>query len=318
MKKIKIIAITSTCVLLFAFIVFCVFNFIQKTEWANFFGVLIGLLASISFGVWVSYIFQKTNDRIQEDKDNKLIDMIRKREFFNLRFEFSKLIRQFNSRESQLLYKIKVNNLKKSFSKDDIDLENLTTNYFVFMKIYDNIEAYFSDAKDQNFVKINIDCLLFRDELLKKHLNDENVYSSDIESSIDFRVSETYDLFSSFNTCCMELFKKMKQLNLDYQLRIFTDEEIAAIGDFSCKIGPGTFTNFYPPYEILEFFPKFLRIQKFLKADFIPAYQKESFWQGIVNDSKIRKEQEIAIKEWLKRNENIASEILSTWQKEEK
>ena len=225
MKKIKIIAITSTCVLLFAFIVFCLFNFKQETEWANFFGVVIGLLASVSFGVWVSYIFQKTNDRTQEDKDKMLTEMIRRREFFNLRLEFSKLIRQFNSRESQLLYKIKVNNLKKSFSKDDIDLENLTTNYFVFMKIYDNIETYFSDIEDQKFVKINIDCLLFRDELLKKHLENENVCSPDIESSIYFRVSETYDLFSSFNTCCMELFKKMQQLNLDYKLKIFTDEE---------------------------------------------------------------------------------------------
>ena len=91
-----------------------------------------------------------------------------------------------------------------------------------------------------------------------------------------------------------------------------------AIGDFSCKIGPGTFTNFYPPYEILELFPKFLRIQKFLKADFIPAYHKESFWQSIVDENKIQKEQEITIKEWLKRNENIAAEILTTWQKDEK
>lgn len=87
----------------------------------------------------------------------------------------------------------------------------------------------------------------------------------------------------------------MQQLNLDYKLKIFTDEEIDAIGAFSYEIGPGYFINFYPPYEILALFPKFLRIQKFLKADFIPAYQKESFWQGIINADKIQEKQESTI-----------------------
>ena len=124
------------------------------------------------------------------------------------------------------------------------------------------------------------------------------------------------DTFSTFNICCMELFKKMQQLNLDYKLKIFTDEEIDAIGAFSYKIGPGYFINFYPPHEILALFPKFLRIQKFLKADFIPAYQKESFWQGIINANKIQEEQESTIKEWLRKNGDMANEILLTWQKD--
>ena len=157
MKKIKLIAIIVTTVLFLAFFAFCVFNFIQKTEWASFFSAVLGILASAAFGVWVSYIFQKMNDKIQQDKDNALIEMIREREFVDLRIKLSMLIRQFNLREDQLLNKIKADNLKKSFSKYDIDLENLTTNYFVFMKIYDNIETYFPNIKDRNFVKTNID-----------------------------------------------------------------------------------------------------------------------------------------------------------------
>ena len=316
MKKIKLIAIIVTTVLFLAFFAFCVFNFIQKTEWASFFSAVLGILASAAFGVWVSYIFQKMNDKIQQDKDNALIEMIREREFVDLRIKLSMLIRQFNLREDQLLNKIKADNLKKSFSKYDIDLENLTTNYFVFMKIYDNIETYFPNIKDRNFVKTNIDCLLFRDELRKKYSKSKNTCCCEIETSIDFRVSETYDTFSTFNICCMELFKKMQQLNLDYKLKIFTDEEIDAIGAFSYEIGPGYFINFYPPYEILALFPKFLRIQKFLKADFIPAYQKESFWQGIINANKIQDEQESTIKEWLRKNGDMANEILLTWQKD--
>lgn len=52
------------------------------------------------------------NDKIQQDKDNALIEMIREREFVDLRIKLSMLIRQFNLREDQLLNKIKADNLK--------------------------------------------------------------------------------------------------------------------------------------------------------------------------------------------------------------
>ena len=66
----------------------------------------------------------------------------------------------------------------------------------------------------------------------------------------------------------------------------------------------------------MTLFPKFLKIQEFLKADFIPAYQKESFWQGIKNSDKIQEKQESTIKEWLRKNGDMANEILLTWQKD--
>ena len=46
----------------------------------------------------------------------------------------------------------------------------------------------------------------------------------------------------------------MPQLNLDYKLQIFTPNEIAAIKVFSNEIDIGYFTNFNPPYEIIQLF----------------------------------------------------------------
>ena len=260
----------------------------------------MGVISTIAFGVWVSYIFQRMNDISTKKKNDELIETIREREFLKLRFYLSSLVRNFYMREDQLVLKFKNKDLKCSFTQNDIDVENLTVNYFVFMSIYNDIDKFIENGKDKDFVKKNIDCLFMRDSSSISYIN---------EVAID--ISETYCEFHDFNLVCIELSKKMPQLNLDYKLQIFKPNEIAAISAFSNEIGIGCFTNFKPPYEIIQLFTKLLAIQSFIKADFVPYYKKDDFWTDMQERDEAEKEFESMVDNWMANYKEKAAEKLN-------
>jgi len=301
MKKIFNWAIISTIAFGIVLIAYSILNFSCYEKTASLFSALLGVISTIAFGVWVSYIFQRMNDISTKKKNDELIETIREREFSKLRFHLSSLVRDFHMREDQLILKFKDMDLKCSFTQDNIDVENLTVNYFVFMSIYRDIDKFIDNEKDKDFVKKNIDCLFMKDSMSIRYIN---------EVATD--ISETYREFHDFNLVCMELSKKMPQLNLDYKLHIFNPNEIAAINAFSNEIGIGYFTNFNPPYEIIQLFTKLLAIQSFIKADFIPYYKKDNFWTDMQERDEAEKEFNSMVDDWMAKYKEKAAEKLKT------
>lgn len=301
MKKILKWAIFSTIAFGIVLIAYSILNFSCYEKTASLFSALLGVISTIAFGVWVSYIFQRMNDISTKKKNDELIEKIREREFSKLRFHLSSLVRHFHMREDQLVLKLKNMDLKCSFTQDNINVENLTVNYFVFMSIYRDIDKFIDNEKDKDFIKKNIDCLFMKDSLSIRYIN---------EVATD--ISETYREFHDFNLVCMELSKKMPQLNLDYKLHIFTPNEIAAINVFSNEIGIGYFTNFNPPYEIVQLFTKLLAIQSFIKADFIPYYKKDNFWMDMQERDEAEKEFDSMVDDWMAKYKEKAAEKLKT------
>lgn len=305
MKKILIWSIILTVITGLLFVSYIVLLFLteNKTIIGNIADVLnssSGIMAGISFGFWVSYIFERANEKQSRVKEEMLIEKIRNQEFSNLKYFLSILVRDFCMREDQLVTKLKNYNLKGSFSKNDIDIENLTLNYFIFYNILQDLSKYVGE-NDLKFIKTNIDCMFMKDELAYVYINEEA-----IETSTTFRD------FIDFNKECVKLFKRMLQLNLDYKMEVFCEEELKAIGAFSREIGPGYFTNFYPPYEIIQMFEKLKPIEKFLKADFIPYYKKETFLRDMEEENKKQKEYENSIKEWNKKYNEQAISVLNS------
>lgn len=301
MRKILKWAIFSTIVFGIVLVAYCILNFSCYEKTASLFSALLGVISTIAFGVWVSYIFQRMNDTSTKKKNDELIETIREREFSKLRFHLSSLVRHFHMREDQLILKFKEMDLKCSFTQDDINIENLTVNYFVFMSIYKDIDKFIDNEKDKDFVKLNIECLLMRDNLSTR-------YYGEVATDI----SETYREFHDFNLVCMELSKKMPQLNLDYKLQIFNPNEIESIGAFSREIGIGYFTNFNPPYEIIKLFTKLLAIQSFIKADFVPYYKKDNFWTDMQERDEAEKEFESMVDDWMANYKEKAAKKLKT------
>ena len=301
MKKIFNWAIISTIAFGIVLIAYSILNFSCYEKTASLFSALLGVISTIAFGVWVSYIFQRMNDISTKKKNDELIETIREREFSKLRFHLSSLVRDFHLREDQLIFKFKDMDLKCSFTQDNIDVENFTVNYFVFMSIYRDIDKFIDNEKDKDFVKKNIDCLFMKDSLSIRYIN---------EVATD--ISETYREFHDFNLVCMELSKKMPQLNLDYKLHIFNPNEIAAVNAFSNEIGIGYFTNFNPPYEIIQLFTKLLAIQSFIKADFIPYYKKDNFWTDMQERDEAEKEFDSMVDDWMAKYKEKAAEKLKT------
>jgi hypothetical protein len=301
MKKIFNWAIISTIAFGIVLIAYSILNFICDEKIASLFSALLGVISTIAFGVWVSYIFQRMNDISTKKKNDELIETIREREFSKLRFHLSSMVRDFHMREDQIVLKFKDMDLKCSFTQDNIDVENLTVNYFVFMSIYRDIDKFIDNEKDKDFVKKNIECLFMKDSL-------SIIYINEVAADI----SETYREFHDFNLVCMELSKKMPQLNLDYKLQVFTPNEIAAINAFSNEIGIGYFTNFNPPYEIIQLFTKLLAIQSFIKADFIPYYKKDNFWTDMQERDETEKEFDIMVDDWKAKYKEKAAEKLKT------
>ena len=301
MKKILIWAIIATIAFAIVLVAYCVLNFSCNEKIASLFSALLGVISTIAFGMWVSYIFQRMNDKSIQKKNEELIETIRGREFSKLRFHLASLVRNFHAHEDQLVEKFENINLKCSFSKEDIDIENLTINYFAFMKICEDIDKYVDNENDKVFVRTNIDCLFMRDLLSEMYFND-----------VETRISQTYYKFHEFNLICIELSEKMPQLNLDYKLEIFKPNEIKAVSAFSNDIGIGRFVNFNPPYEIIQLFQKLLVIQSFVKADFVPYYKTDSFCMDILKRREKKNEFDNIVKNWMKEYCEKAEEKLKT------
>lgn len=298
MKKIKCCSIIFTVLFFLIFTVFVIFIICDCPQMYSLFSGISGIIATIAFGFWVSFSFQKANDKKQQQKDDEIKKIIRTEEFAKIRYHLSSMVRTFYSREDQLVAKIK--GLKNSFTKNTIDIENLTFNYFVFDEIYNNIENYFKDSDEKKFIKANIDALYMRDTFHGNYI-ENTIYDS----------SETYQEFSEFNDECIRLYKKMNKLNLDFKLSIFNPEEIKAIYPFSNKINIGWFLNFNSPYEIIKMFEYLPKIVNFIDSDFVPYYKKENFWSDFERKNLEEKEYEEKISNWMNENKNKAQKFLN-------
>ena len=297
MRKILIWSIITTVIFVVSFAFFIV-HAVQKNEVLyTIFSGTTSIFATIAFGFWISYVFQKANERQTKNHNQEVINTIRTREFAKLSYHLSSLVRTFYSREDGLLHKI--DGLRSSFGKDTIDIDNLTKNYFVFDEISKNITKYYKDKKEQDFIKKNIDVLFMRDTFHTKF----------IESAI-YDTSETFEEFSEFNDECIRLFAIMEKLNLDRDLEIFSKEEIKAIGAFRNKINIGWFLNFNPPFEIIKLFELLIPIEKFLNSDFVPAYKKETFWADFEKLDQEQKEYENKVRLWEEENRKKAIQFL--------
>ena len=299
MKKILNWAIITTIAFAIVLVAYCVLNFSDCVNTASLFSALLGVISTIAFGMWVSYIFQRMNDKTIQKKNEELIETIREREFSKLRFHLASLVKNFHVHEDQLVEKFENINLKCSFSKEDIDIENLTINYFIFMSICKDIDKYVDNENDRVFVRTNIDCLFMKDLLSEMYFN-----------GVETRISQTYYEFHKFNLICIELSEKMSQLNLDYKLQIFKPNEIKAVCEFSNDIGIGCFVNFNPPYEIIQLFEKLLAIQSFVKADFGLYYKTDSFCMDIIKQREKKNEFDNIVKNWKKEYSEKAEERL--------
>ena len=298
MKKIKYWSIIFTILFFLIFTVFVIFIICDCPQMYSLFSGISGIIATIAFGFWVSFSFQKANDKKQQQKDDEIKKTIRTKEFARIRYYLSTMVRAFYSREDQLVAKIK--GLKNSFTKNTINIENLTFNYFVFDEIYNNIEKYFKDSDEQKLIKANIDALYMRDTFRVNYIKSA-IYDS----------SETYQEFSEFNDECIRLYKEMNKLNLDFKLSIFTPEEIKAIYPFTNKINIGWFLNFNSPYEIIKMFEYLPEIVKFIDSDFVPYYKKENFWSDFERKDLEEKEYEEKISNWMNENKNKAQKFLN-------
>ena len=299
MRKIKIYAIVFTILFIITFIFYTFFNFTNKDNaLISFFNSMVGIFSTIAFGFWISFSFQYANEKINQKKENELIKKIREKEFYSLRITLSYLIRNFYAVEDQLLYKIK--GIKSSFTKSEIDIENLTYNYFIFQYIYDHIDDYFN-FRDKYIVKKNIDYLFMRDR------------DGEIFKKSNIKLSRMYEYFLAFNKECIRLEKTMEEYNINYRLMIFSENEIKAISNFAFEIGPGTFINFYPPYEIINMLKKILLIQNFIGADFIPPYKKEDFWFNIEKTKNVKNVYNNNINEWINYYQSKVKDFINNY-----
>ena len=77
MKKIKWGAIITTIIFITFFIMFIIFSVISNITLSTIFSGASGVLATIAFGLWVSYIFQKENDNRSNKRNEKFKKEIR-------------------------------------------------------------------------------------------------------------------------------------------------------------------------------------------------------------------------------------------------
>lgn len=279
MRTIKIMSIIFTVGFLIAFGFYLAFAFSNDLKLSAFLGAISGIIATIAFGFWISYLFQYENDKRNGKKDEEFINKIRQKEFGMVQFLLSSLVRNFYACEEVLVKRIP--GLKASFGKNTIDVENLTINYFVFKEIEQKMEKYISNVDDRKIAKINIDVLYMRDRTWPILVED-----------VPYDSSRTYEEFLEFNNECVRLYKAMNELNLQYNLKIFTDDEINAVSPFSREIGRGFFINFDPPLEIIKMFEMINKLAEFLNCDFIPAYKKPEWIKTIMNYDAQKKEKE--------------------------
>lgn len=283
--------------LFFLVFLFLSYFYLTANNLFSIFSLLCGVSATIAFGFWISFVFQKLNDK-REIKINEGIKReIRNKEFSELRHLLSNIAKSTCSREDQLIHLIK--GIKSSFYDNSIDIENLTLNYFIFKEVYANIKKYFKKEDDIFLVKGNIDALYFRDKFGVRFDND-----------VEHRVPEILDDFENFNQECIRLYFSMKQINLTYKFEIFSKEEIDAIEPFAGEINIGIFLNYYSPYEILKMYEKLIPIQAFICADLIPAYKKDNFWYNLEKFDANIKNYNKQIKQWINNNEDKAKSFL--------
>lgn len=254
---------------------------------------LLAIFSGLFGSACVSFLFELINDINKSLSNKRLISQIRIREFAPVKRTLSSFIRSINTREDFLLETF---NLTSSFTDGKIDISNFEFNMFVFKNASDRLEKSELKDNDKEYVKTNISCLLMQD----------NAEENDVKQ-------DTPDLFyefHEFNEACIQLYKKMEQLNLDYNLNIFSNEEINAIDYFSREIKLREILKFYYPYRLVKILEQILNIEKFLKADFTPFYKKSAFREFINNLPQNLKKMNKEIEVYTKKNDKKAIEYL--------
>ena len=222
----------------------------------------------------------------------KLISQIRIREFAPVKRTLSSFIRSINTGEDFLRETF---NLQSSFTDEEINISNFEFNMFVFKNAYDRLSKLKLNDEEKKGIKANISFLLMLDN---------------VEEGTEQEVPDIFCEFHEFNEACIQLYKKMEQLNLDYNLKIFNNEEINAIDYFSKEIKLREILKFYYPYRLIKILEQVLYIEKFLKADFTPFYKKPAFGEFINNLPQNLKKMNKEMEEYTKKNNKIAIKYL--------
>lgn len=285
MKVIKRILVISSIICIVILICLVALIFCGTTKLINLFNALFSLFTTVTFGFGVSYIFQKHNDKKLSKQNETIKKEIRNRELLKIRKDLANLVRCFFQEEDSLISEIK--GLKSSFTKDTIDTDNFSFNCFVFNEIYNNIDQYFTDEEAKTSFKKRVEILFMKDKLGFRIIAGEELLLPSI-----------YCEFLEFNDECVRLSYSMPQLNLEYQINIFTDNEIKAISCFSQRIGIGLIVKTNTLYNIIKILENLNRIECFVHADYIPYYKKNNIYQDLVNQYKQEEELRNKINEW--------------------
>lgn len=238
MRKIFYKSIFVTSLFVLSFIAYITLLISEYEKASNILSLITSVLASIAFGFWVSYVMQKETEKANAKEREKLKKEIRTRAFALAKSSLGYWIQNLNTSEEQLIALIP--GLKGSFAENSIDIDNLTSNYFIFKEVERNIVYNFRNEKERCQARINIELLFMRDKLWERIDDTDNIFEY-----VD--CSKSYEEFSEFNNECIKLRESMISYNLTYQFEIFSKEEIEAMKPFSKKIYIGTFFRFRFP-----------------------------------------------------------------------
>ena len=255
--------------------------------------ILLAIFSGLFGSLCVSLVFELINDINKSLSNKRLISQIRIREFAPVKRTLSSFIRNINTREDSLLETF---NLTSSFTNGKIDISNFEFNMFVFKNAFDRLGKSKLMDNDKEYVKENISCLLMQDNAK--------------ENEVERDTPDLFYEFHEFNEACIQLYKKMEQLNLDYNLNIFSNEEINAIDYFSREIKLREILKFYYPYRLVKILEQILNIEKFLKANFTPFYKNPAFGKFINNLPQNLKKMNKEMEEYIKKNDKLAIEYL--------
>ena len=296
------LAIISTIILAVLLFCFILFHIIGNEFWATILSAVSSVFASLAFGLWTSYIVNKGDKKKSEKREKIIIKNIRDLEFAKLKAVLSYFLKMFSVFEYEISNKL--NFIKCSFKNRKINFESLTANLFVLDLVYKDIDKYV-ETNDIEFVKHNIDRLLMRDD-------EGEVF----EKGKKVIVPQIYELYTTLNEKCVVLYAKMQKINNNSKLQVFGKEEIETVRKIAHKKSLKGFTNFYPPYEIVELIKKLSAVNEFLCVDCEAYYIDNDLFSDLKKLERDKNDRITEINAWCNEQKKIAQDILDNIKKD--
>lgn len=298
MKKIKIWSILLTIVFGVCFSLFVVFLILDMSLHSAIISAVMSIMGSIVFGLWISYIFQYMNDKERKTKNGETIKIVRNREFSKIRSTLSDLVRSYSISENTLVHVVK--GLKTSFDNGNIDINNLTFNLFVFSEIRKDVSKYSKDKNIEYTLRQNIDLLFFKIG-----------YKDNLNGKCEGEPISYYGQLVTLTKECEDLNSNMENLNLFFNLDIFTKDEMNAFYGFKKGLEIYLSSNYIAEYEIVDLFKHIVAIQSFVKPDIVPACRKVGFLDDLERKSIVDKNILKEIDNWEKENKKKVNNFLN-------